>query len=636
MEIKGKNSIGVGTCCISQKAKKYVNQVLDSERLSYGPFVKKFESVFASSHMCRFGIMTNSGTSSLEVSLAALKVKYDWKDGDEVLIPAVTFVATANIVIMNNMIPILVDVEPKFYGINHKKIEDKITKKSRCIIPVHLFGCPCDMDPIIEIAKKYNLRIIEDSCETMFVKYRGRSVGSFGDIGCFSTYTAHIITTGIGGLCTTNDPDLAVTLRSMINHGRDSIYISIDDDKGKSDEEKELIIRRRFKFTQMGYSYRVSELEGALGLAEYENHEKMMQNRYETGRFFIQNLRKYSDRIQLPMIRDESGHSFMMFPIVMRNEKKSNIVSFLEKHRIETRDMLPLTNQPFYKDVMQVKEDNYPVAKWINESGFYIASHHGLSKFEKEYILEVFSSFFEKRNISLGNATLVVLSKTTGPVDELSIDLFIDSLPLGLFDEYYLVESSDNLYLKKHFENKGFTIMPLSSGKGTAIKKIVDQTKNEKVVVMGIDGSDNPDTINEILLNLRHSEIVVASRFLPGAKRNRDKFLKYRSFGNRFFNFLLDIIFNKNITDCNNTFRGFKKLSFKRLDVQDDGDNFMFEMSLKALENKLIYLEIPTIEKRSYIRAVRRRSFLNAFHFLMILMKYLFAKNTLRKRKNVS
>ena len=340
--------IGVGTCKISDKARQYVNEVLDSERLSYGPFIQKFERVFAAAHDCRFGLMTNSGTSSLMIALAELKHRYNWADGDEVIVPAVTFIATSNIVIQNNMRPIFVDVDPTYYELDPAKIEAAITPRTRCIIPVHLFGHPCDMEKIMAIARKHKLRVIEDSCETMFTRLNGVSVGSFGDIGCFSTYIAHILSTGVGGLCTTNSPDLAVGLRSLMNHGRDSIYISIDDDDNKTPEELQMIIKRRFSFVRMGYSFRVTELEGALGLAEFETHAEMMQKRRENGEYLTRQLKHLEDRIQLPSIRPGAEHAFMMFPIVLKNEKKANLVNYLEENGIETRDMLPLINQPFY------------------------------------------------------------------------------------------------------------------------------------------------------------------------------------------------------------------------------------------------------------------------------------------------
>ncbi len=391
-----KKYIGVGTFNASEKAKSYVMDVLNNNRLSYGPYLKKLESEFSKIHNCRFGVVSNSGTDALRVALACMKEVYEWKDGDEVIVPAITFVATSNIVLHNNMKPIFVDVESDYYEINPKLIEEKITDRTRAIIPVHLFGMPCDMDPIIEIANKYNLKIIEDSCETMFASYKGRMVGSMGDIGCFSTYVAHLLITGVGGLNTTNNKDYAIILRSLINHGRDSIYISIDDDENKTASELKEIISRRFSFVRLGHSARITEMEGALGVAQLEDWEDMIKKRRENADYLNKKLYPLKDFIQLPSIRPNAEHSFMMYPIVLKHDSKEEIVNFLELNGIETRDMLPLINQPLYKNVLKVKEEDYPVARWINKSGFYIGCHQDLTIDDLNYIVEKFFEFCKK------------------------------------------------------------------------------------------------------------------------------------------------------------------------------------------------------------------------------------------------
>jgi perosamine synthetase len=190
--------IGVGTFTASPLAKRLVMEALSNNRLSYGPMMQRFETELARMHGCRFGIMSNSGTSALLLALQALKELHGWADGDEVIVPAVTFVATANIVLHNRMVPVLVDVDRLYYELRPELIEQAITPRTRAIIPVHLFGQPADMEPIVAIARRHSLKIIEDSAETMFASCNGKRVGSLGDIGCFSTYVAHLIVTGVG------------------------------------------------------------------------------------------------------------------------------------------------------------------------------------------------------------------------------------------------------------------------------------------------------------------------------------------------------------------------------------------------------------------------------------------------------
>jgi dTDP-4-amino-4,6-dideoxygalactose transaminase len=165
-----RRQIGVGGVNVSKRAKELVMQVLDSNRLTAGPMMARFEAKIASIHGCKYGLMYNSGTGALQIALAALKEVHGWEDGDEVLVPALTFIATSNVVLYNGLKPIFVDVDPQYYTMDPVKIEEKITSRTRAIMPVHIAGLPCDMDPILEIARRYGLRIVEDSCETMFVR----------------------------------------------------------------------------------------------------------------------------------------------------------------------------------------------------------------------------------------------------------------------------------------------------------------------------------------------------------------------------------------------------------------------------------------------------------------------------------
>jgi len=396
---KRKEQIGLGTLQISKLAKKYVNQVLDSNRLSYGPFSEKFEKSFAKLHQRKFGIFSNSGTSALQVSLAALKEKYNWQNGDEIIIPAVTFIASSNIVLQNNLTPVFVDVDQSTYNINPELIEEKISSKTRAIIPVNLFGLSCEMEPILKIARKHKLKILEDSCESMFVKYRGRPVGSSGDIACFSTYVAHLLVTGVGGITLTDDSELAVMTRSLCNHGRDSIYLKIDDDKNLSRKKAKMVISRRFSFVRMGYSYRATEMEAALGLAQIEeNPLANIKKRRNNAEILISGLKKFENDLQLPQWPDWSEHAFMMFPIVIRRDsriKRGDLIAHLENYNIETRFTFPLLGQPFYKKLFGSIEKKYPVADLITQNGFYIGCHQDLGRAELSYILEVFNNFFD-------------------------------------------------------------------------------------------------------------------------------------------------------------------------------------------------------------------------------------------------
>ncbi len=396
MTFKPKRQIGVGDLTISQKAKEYINNILESNRISYGKFHEKFEMMFAKEHDCKYACFCNSGASALQIAITALKNKYGWKDGDEVIIPAVTFVATINIVFQNNLKPVLVDVDEETFNIDPNKIEERITERTRCIIPVHLLGLPADMEAISHIANKYNLRVVEDSAECMFATVNGRKVGSLGDVGCFSTYMAHFIATGVGGLVTVNDKDLALLMRSLINHGRDPIYLNIDDDKSKKDDNELFdVVSRRFNFTNIGYSYRLTEFEAALGVAQMEEKDFILSKRREHADYFTRNLSPLKKFIRLPVIPEGRTHCFMTYGLTILGGGKRDLINFLEKNSIETRDLLPLTNQPYLKKLLgEDLEDRYPVAKKINSNSFYIGCHPYMTKEELNYVVDKFFEYF--------------------------------------------------------------------------------------------------------------------------------------------------------------------------------------------------------------------------------------------------
>ena len=388
---------------ITPYAKKLVNKILDTGRISYGPFLKKFEYEFAKLCHRKFAVSSNSGTSSLQVALHALKDLDGWKDGDEVLVPAVTFVATSNVVLQNKLNPVFVDVDDKMYHINPDLIEKKITKRTRAIIPVHLMGVSCDMNRVMEIAKRHRLRVIEDSCEAVGVNYRGHPVGSFGDIACFSTYMAHMIATGVGGLSITNDPEIAVLMRSLVNHGRDSIYVAMDNDKGLRGHERFHMANARFSFINVGYSYRLTEFEGALGLAELRGLGKNILIRQQKADHLIKKLRPFEKYLQLPSWPKHAEHAFMLFPIVIKEHagfSRDELIHHLEDYNVETRYLMPLINQPIYKRMFGDLEKHYPVARHLNRNGFYIGCHPEMAKADLNYVAAVFEDFFTKQKLS--------------------------------------------------------------------------------------------------------------------------------------------------------------------------------------------------------------------------------------------
>lgn len=384
--------VGVGACRINARARELVLQVLDSHRLSSGPMMARLERELADLHGCRYGLMCNSGTSALQIALAALKERDGWQDGDEVLVPAVTFVATANVVFYNGLRPVFVDVEPDCFGMDPARIERHITPRTRAIMPVHIGGLPADMPAIAAVAAARGLRVVEDSAEAMFVSVGGRPVGSWSDISCFSSYVAHIISTGVGGFCLTSDAGLLERLKSLMNHGRDPIYTRIDDDLDVTDGQLARIATSRFSFVRFGHSFRCTELEAAIGLAELEEREAAQAERTRVAGALRAGLADLEWALQLPAVRPGAEHGYMFFPIVVRDGAidRDRLIVDLERRGIETRYLLPLINQPVYRPIVGDLDAEHPVAARLNRDAFYVGCHRYMTDADVEYIVSAF------------------------------------------------------------------------------------------------------------------------------------------------------------------------------------------------------------------------------------------------------
>lgn len=356
--------VDIGTLKITKKHVKKVVKALESGRLSYGPMTDAFEKRFAKEHKYTYGVFTNSGTSALQAVIHAMKILYGWKEGDEIIMPATTFVATYNVIVQNGLKPVLVDVAWDF-NIDTELIEKHLTKRTRAIMPVHLLGKPADMTAINAIAKKRKLKVIVDSCESM-----GVDVGE-ADVVCFSFYIAHILITGVGGMAITNDQTLADLTRSLIFHGRDNKYLKIDDDDKYSEE----VIHSRFIFNHPGYSYRGTEMEAALGLVEMDMLKSNIKKRQANAKYL-------NDRLVMHPREYLKNHAFMMFPIF--HTRRNDLMYHLEKNGIATRTIMPLINQPYIKANMK----KYPRSEYILRNGLLVGCHQNLTKKQLDHIIK--------------------------------------------------------------------------------------------------------------------------------------------------------------------------------------------------------------------------------------------------------
>lgn len=359
----------LGTLRLEDQDLAAVLEVAQSNWLSPGPKVKEFEVAIAKLHNNDFGVMTNSGTDALRIAVCAAKELYGWSDGDKVIVPAVTFVATANVVIQAGLIPVFADVSMYDFNLNPENVlrrffQDGVDPRIKAILPVHLAGNPADMPKILKIAKEFNLKVIEDSCEALGVP----GIGS-GDITCFSFYVAHLLTTGVGGMAITRDPILRDLMWSYCNHGRREA-------KG-------------FVFDRIGFSCRPTEFEAALGLSQLPRLPAILAARKANFQFLFDKLRQFPElRVYYP---DRS--SYMFFPVLVRESLKPGLMAYLTENGVENRELMPLINQPCYKGLID-PATSYSVAEDANKRGLYIGCHQDLTRADLTQTVNLFKQFF--------------------------------------------------------------------------------------------------------------------------------------------------------------------------------------------------------------------------------------------------
>lgn len=384
------SKFSLGSFVVTDSMRNLVLEVLQSGRLSYGPISRQFEQRFAEVQGMDHACLSNSGTSSLVVSVQALKELHGWRDNDEIIVPATTFVASTASILHNRLVPVLVDVDSRHYDIDTELIEEKINWRTQAIMPVSLFGYPCDMVAVRDIANRHGLKVIADNCETTLGRVENLSTDAWADISCHSFYVAHTIIAGVGGMSTTNNPDYAQAMRSRVNHGLDLSELPNGEHYDPS------WLARSFRFTSVGHSFRITELEAAIALSQLDDWRAIRDRRNRVAIWIESKLSQFSDHLQLPEKRENTHPCQMCFPIVLKQEAKYNIMRSLRERGIECRDMVPLLNQPCYRH-LGWRMDDFPVSKKLLDTGFYIGCHSDITHDDVEYLESVFASYLKGR-----------------------------------------------------------------------------------------------------------------------------------------------------------------------------------------------------------------------------------------------
>ncbi len=378
-----KDVIPIAKPLMGEDETNLVGEIIKSGMLREGHYTKQFEKDFSHFTGSKYSIAAVNGTAALHVALEAL----DIQPGEEIITTGFTFIASSNSILFIGAVPIFADISPETYNIDPDSIRQKISKKTKAIMPVHIFGLPADMKPIMEIAEEYDLYIIEDCAQAHGAKIDGQHVGNFSDIACFSLFATKNLTTGEGGVITTNNEDLAEKCASIKNHGR-----------GRSGAS--------YEHFRVGYNFRMTDYTAAIGLTQLQKLPKFLKHRNEN----VQLLRKHlvdNPSLHIQKIPKGFTHAnYIMAPVIVDGDKTpQDYISTLRANKVSSRTIydVPAYKQENYLSIKKwrwarfVTYPNYsnvsnPVTERIARSHFEVPIHPGVRKDQIEPIAEILNS----------------------------------------------------------------------------------------------------------------------------------------------------------------------------------------------------------------------------------------------------
>jgi perosamine synthetase len=350
--------ISIAKPIIGKDEEKAILEVIASGQLVQGPKVREFEARFAELCGVEHAVATSSGTTALHIAMLAHQIG----PADEVITSPFSFIASANCVLYVGARPVFVDIEPDFFTIDPAIVEERITKNTKAIIPVHLYGQSCDMDAIVKIAQKHNLAIIEDACQAHGATYRGRPIGSFGT-ACYSLYATKNITTIEGGMLVTNDPQIAERARLIRSHGSS----------------------RTYEHVMLGYNMRLTDLLAAIGLVQLKKLNEWNSIRRENAAYLTANLSKIKG-VVTPKVRDHAGHVFHQYTI--RIPDRDNSAQKLREKGVGVgiHYPTPIHKQPLYQQLGY--SDDLPIAEAASREVLSLPVHPSLTKYDLDSIVQ--------------------------------------------------------------------------------------------------------------------------------------------------------------------------------------------------------------------------------------------------------
>lgn len=361
--------IAVNQPDLSGNEKKYLLECIETGWISSeGPFIKEFEEKFSQRVGRKFGIAVSNGSVALDLAVLSLNIP----QGSEVIMPAFTIISCAAAIVRAGLTPVLVDADPLTWNIDVSKIEEKITSKTKAIMVVHIYGLPSDMNPILAIAQKHGLKIIEDAAEMHGQMYSGKPCGSFGEVSTFSFYPNKHVTTGEGGMVVTDDAEIAERCRYLRNLCFQP--------------------KRRFMHEELGFNYRFTNIQAALGLAQLERLNEFVIKKRDMGKYYREQLADVKG-IEMPPARTEYAKNiYWIFGMVLSNEfdfDAEEAMARLANLNIGTRPFFwGMHEQPVFEKMGLFRGEKYPITERIARRGFYIPSGLTLTRDQQKAVVE--------------------------------------------------------------------------------------------------------------------------------------------------------------------------------------------------------------------------------------------------------
>lgn len=369
---------------------------LVSTWVTMGDKVELFEEKWSEYLGAEHSVMVNSGSSANLLALKCLAGD-EIKEGDEVIVPAVSWSTTVFPIVDINAKPVIVDVNKEDYTIDVEEIRKAINKDTAAIMPVHLLGNPAKMDEIMEIAEEEDLAVVEDCCEAHGAEYNGKKVGGFGDLGTFSFFFSHHISTIEGGMINTNSNKYAEKLKMLRAHG----WVRELEDKEKYVEQNP-DIDERFLFQSQGYNLRPTEISGAFGMHQVDKLEGFISKRRNNAEYLNEQLEEFSEYFRLLEERENTRCSWFAYPIMVKESapfSKKDLQKHLEENNIETRPILAgnIAKQPALENISHKVIGDLEDANLIHNKGMFIGNHHKLNQEKLDYIIETIRTFIEEQ-----------------------------------------------------------------------------------------------------------------------------------------------------------------------------------------------------------------------------------------------